>query len=169
MGSAPTWGGSGCGFDSWQCQIYIPCSLSHDYLDPFGYIWLAISRPLVVHLFTRINLISCHQAIVYPWQWIRNFPLAACPGCPHQPSEMGRFQRGWGDSNETPSRIQSVHSWPVCFKIKSEIDMWIFQWNYLVPSVLAKKNGRKLQHSTYLMRSHWNCGELPHEVCHITL
>ena len=26
--SAPTWNGTGCEFDSWQCRIYIPCSLS---------------------------------------------------------------------------------------------------------------------------------------------
>ena len=26
--SAPAWDGTGCEFDSWQCQIYIPCSLS---------------------------------------------------------------------------------------------------------------------------------------------
>ena len=28
MGSAPAWDGTGCEFDSWQCRIYIPCSLS---------------------------------------------------------------------------------------------------------------------------------------------
>ena len=26
--SAPAWEGTGCEFDSWQCRIYIPCSLS---------------------------------------------------------------------------------------------------------------------------------------------
>ena len=26
--SAPAWNGTGREFDSWQCQIYIPCSLS---------------------------------------------------------------------------------------------------------------------------------------------
>ena len=26
--SAPTWDGTSCEFDSWQCRIYIPCSLS---------------------------------------------------------------------------------------------------------------------------------------------
>ena len=26
--SAPAWNGTGCEFDSWQCRIYIPCSLS---------------------------------------------------------------------------------------------------------------------------------------------
>ena len=26
--SAPAWDGTGCEFDSWQCRIYIPCSLS---------------------------------------------------------------------------------------------------------------------------------------------
>ena len=25
---APAWDGTGCEFDSWQCRIYIPCSLS---------------------------------------------------------------------------------------------------------------------------------------------
>ena len=28
VGSAPVWDGTGCKFDSWQCRIYIPCSLS---------------------------------------------------------------------------------------------------------------------------------------------
>ena len=28
VGSTPTWDGTGCEFDSWQCRIYIPCSLS---------------------------------------------------------------------------------------------------------------------------------------------
>ena len=28
VGSAPTWDGIGCEFNSWQCRIYIPCSLS---------------------------------------------------------------------------------------------------------------------------------------------
>ena len=26
--SAPAWDGTGCEFDSWQCRIYIPCSLN---------------------------------------------------------------------------------------------------------------------------------------------
>ena len=26
--STPAWDGTGCEYDSWQCQIYIPCSLS---------------------------------------------------------------------------------------------------------------------------------------------
>ena len=26
--SAPAWDGTDCEFDSWQCRIYIPCSLS---------------------------------------------------------------------------------------------------------------------------------------------
>ena len=26
--STPAWDGTGCEFDSWQCRIYIPCSLS---------------------------------------------------------------------------------------------------------------------------------------------
>ena len=26
--SVPAWNGTGCEFDSWQCRIYIPCSLS---------------------------------------------------------------------------------------------------------------------------------------------
>ena len=28
VGSVPAWDRTGCEFDSWQCQIYIPCSLS---------------------------------------------------------------------------------------------------------------------------------------------
>ena len=28
VGSAPAWDGTGCEFDSWQCRINIPCSLS---------------------------------------------------------------------------------------------------------------------------------------------
>ena len=37
VGSAPAWDGTGCEFDSWQCRIYIPCSLSlYDYLGTFG-------------------------------------------------------------------------------------------------------------------------------------
>ena len=28
VGSAPAWDGTGCEFDSWQCRIYIPCSLN---------------------------------------------------------------------------------------------------------------------------------------------
>ena len=28
VGSAPARDGTGCEFDSWQCRIYIPCSLS---------------------------------------------------------------------------------------------------------------------------------------------
>ena len=28
MVSTPAWDGTGCEFDSWQCRIYIPCSLS---------------------------------------------------------------------------------------------------------------------------------------------
>ena len=28
VGSAPTWDRTGCEFNSWQCRIYIPCSLS---------------------------------------------------------------------------------------------------------------------------------------------
>ena len=65
----------------------------------------------------------------------KKFPLAACPGCPHR--------LRWGDSNETPSRIQSVYLvYLVCFNkwVRSTF-MWIFQWDYL-----AEKNGRKLQH-----------------------
>ena len=33
--SAPAWGGTGCEFDSWQCRIYIPCSLSLRLLGSF--------------------------------------------------------------------------------------------------------------------------------------
>ena len=44
VGSAPAWDGTGCEFDSWECRIYIPCSI-----EPMitwvpwgfsGYIWL---------------------------------------------------------------------------------------------------------------------------------
>ena len=41
--STPAWDGTGCEFDSWQCRIYIPCSLSLRLLGSFGfsgYIWL---------------------------------------------------------------------------------------------------------------------------------
>ena len=42
--SAPAWDGTGCEFDSWQCRIYIPCSLSLRLLGSLrvfsGYIWL---------------------------------------------------------------------------------------------------------------------------------
>ena len=38
--SAPACDGSGCEFDSWQCRIYIPCSLTHDYLVPFRVLWV---------------------------------------------------------------------------------------------------------------------------------
>ena len=46
VGSACTWDGKGCEFDSWQCQIYIPCSLSLRLLGSFRgslgtYLWLA--------------------------------------------------------------------------------------------------------------------------------
>ena len=35
--SAPAWDGTGCEFDSWQCRIYIPCSLSLRLLgSPWG-------------------------------------------------------------------------------------------------------------------------------------
>ena len=34
--STPTWDGTGCEFDSWQCRIYIPCSLS---LRLLGSLW----------------------------------------------------------------------------------------------------------------------------------
>ena len=37
---APAWDGTGCEFDSWQCLIYIPCSLSLRLLGFSGYIWL---------------------------------------------------------------------------------------------------------------------------------
>ena len=43
VGSAPTWDGTGYEFDSWQCRIYIPCSLSLrllGFLRGSGYIWL---------------------------------------------------------------------------------------------------------------------------------
>ena len=36
VGSAPAWNGTGCEFDSWQCRIYIPCSLS---LRLLGSLW----------------------------------------------------------------------------------------------------------------------------------
>ena len=35
VGSAPAWDGTGCEFDSWQCRIYIPCSLSLRLLGSF--------------------------------------------------------------------------------------------------------------------------------------
>ena len=35
--SAPAWDGTGCEFDSWQCRIYIPCSLSLRLLEFVGY------------------------------------------------------------------------------------------------------------------------------------
>ena len=42
--SASAWDGTGCEFDSWQCRIYIPCSLSLRLLGSpsgfSGYIWL---------------------------------------------------------------------------------------------------------------------------------
>ena len=41
--SAPAWDGTGCEFDSWQCRIYIPCSLSLrllKYPRVSGYVWL---------------------------------------------------------------------------------------------------------------------------------
>ena len=39
--SAPAWDGTGCKFDSRQCRIYIPCSLSlYDYLGLFGVLWI---------------------------------------------------------------------------------------------------------------------------------
>ena len=34
--SSPAWDGTGCEFDSWQCRIYIPCSLS---LRLLGSLW----------------------------------------------------------------------------------------------------------------------------------
>ena len=39
-GSARTWDGTGCKFDSWQCRIHIISHLhrTYDYSDPFGYI-----------------------------------------------------------------------------------------------------------------------------------
>ena len=40
VGSAPAWDGTGCEFDSWQCQIYIPCSLSLRLLGLFGVFWV---------------------------------------------------------------------------------------------------------------------------------
>ena len=33
--STPAWDGTGCEFDSWQCRIYIPCSLSLRLLGSF--------------------------------------------------------------------------------------------------------------------------------------
>ena len=36
VGSAPAWDGTGREFDSWQCRIYIPCSLS---LRLLGSLW----------------------------------------------------------------------------------------------------------------------------------
>ena len=42
--STPAWDETGCEFDSWQCRIYIPCSLSLRLLGSlswfYGYIWL---------------------------------------------------------------------------------------------------------------------------------
>ena len=39
--SAPAWDGTGCEFDSWQCQIYIPhVHWAYDYLGPFGVLWV---------------------------------------------------------------------------------------------------------------------------------
>ena len=35
VGSAPAWDETGCEFDSWQCRIYIPCSLSLQLLGSF--------------------------------------------------------------------------------------------------------------------------------------
>ena len=52
VGSAPTWDGTGCEFDSWQCRINIPsfpCSLSlrllSDYFVPFGVFWVHMVWP----------------------------------------------------------------------------------------------------------------------------
>ena len=42
VGSARTWDGTGCEFDSWQCQIYIISHVhrAYDYLGPFGVLWV---------------------------------------------------------------------------------------------------------------------------------
>ena len=43
--SARTWDGTGCEFDSWQCQIYIMFNHgAYDYLDPFGVLWVHMAR-----------------------------------------------------------------------------------------------------------------------------
>ena len=50
VGSPPAWDGTGCEFDSWQCQIYIPCSLS---------LWLLGSlRSSLVHMAWHKNCVK---------------------------------------------------------------------------------------------------------------
>ena len=43
--SACTWNGTGCEFDSWQCQIYIISHVhrAYDYSGPFGVLWVHIA------------------------------------------------------------------------------------------------------------------------------
>ena len=62
VGSTPAWDGTGCEFDSWQCRIYIPCSLS---LRLFG----SLRGSLVTYGLTQ------NKKNVYIYSWQRNFPV----------------------------------------------------------------------------------------------
>ena len=57
MLSAPARDGTGCEFDSWQCRIYIPCSLSLRFLGSLRgslvYIWL--KTKIVLKKQTMVN------------------------------------------------------------------------------------------------------------------
>ena len=60
--SAPAWDGTGCEFDSWQCRIYIPCSLMIEPTItwvPSGFSgYIGLDTKIVLNIQIKYNLLK---------------------------------------------------------------------------------------------------------------
>ena len=99
--SAPAWDGTGCEFDSWQCRIYIPCSLSLRLLGSLrGSLGTRDVRPRGLASRPK-NLASASASwVLASASWVLTSSLEASRGL--QPSRSGtECDRKW-INNEFP-------------------------------------------------------------------
>ena len=119
-GSARTWNGTGCEFDSWQCQIYIPCSLSLR-LSPMGfsgYIWLDTKIVLKNKEHKEIGEITKkNKKIVYKmfisWSCTEGFQSGnnkIGQGQTLEDSKYPQFRQIWNERNVDFNACQELHS-----------------------------------------------------------
>ena len=74
MGSALTWDKTSCEFDSWQCRIYIPCSLSPSGVTTPGQLWAMTRLPFGLPRLPCPQIDKTFYGIL--------MLLVSCPGCP---------------------------------------------------------------------------------------
>ena len=91
VGSAPTWDRTGCEFNSWQCWIYIPCSLSlrslwslQDSLGTYGstqkLCWKKLSRREIPDMASEIETSGNINLIPHRrFKWRKHFFNWAAP------------------------------------------------------------------------------------------